>query len=227
MYFYCIVYGEYYSLFKVETTVASVFEIRNSIVKKLCNASGGAFGGKQVEQAFNQLLIKIVGAPVLMTFYQKHRPDYEDLVRQLHTQMRKIPTKVDGMDYIFSFPFSLQNAFEKETGETITESIKNADLKGKLTVNIDKIRMNRKLFENLFKDLGTQMIALVNDLLQKLETKGTDTIYMVGGFSEFPILQNMIKKAFPRMRVIISSSPNLEVLRGAVLYGHENLIPSY
>ena len=223
---FCLIYCIYIALFKGETTVAAtVFEIKDSDIRELYKANGGAWGGKQVDEAFKQLLIKIVGAPVLMTLHKKYRQEYEDLFHHFHKKMGQ-RLKQDDRTTI-KIPIILHDVFEDETGETIRESIQNTDLEGKLVIVGDKLCINNDLFESLFKDACTQIITHVNSLLQKPETNGTDIIYMVGVFSESNILQSMIRKAFPYLKLINSKDPTGEVLRGAVVYGHEHLSSSH
>ena len=58
----------------------------------------------------------------------------------------------------------------------------------------DKIRVNKeicfKFFDEAMKSIGNHMEAL----LKRPECKGADTILMVGGFSESPLLQDYIRK---------------------------------
>ena len=57
----------------------------------------------------------------------------------------------------------------------------------------DKLRVRKdicmKFFEKALKSIGDHL----QDLLKRPECKGADTILMVGGFSESPLLQEFIK----------------------------------
>ena len=57
----------------------------------------------------------------------------------------------------------------------------------------DKLRVRKdicmKFFEKALKSIGDHLA----DLLKRPECKGADTILMVGGFSESPLLQEFIK----------------------------------
>ena len=43
---------------------------------------------------------------------------------------------------------------------------------------------------------------------------------MVGAFSDCPIIQDAVYKAFPDNQIIIPEDAGLSVLKGAVLFGH-------
>ncbi|KAH3822080.1 hypothetical protein DPMN_123850 [Dreissena polymorpha] len=47
-----------------------------------------------------------------------------------------------------------------------------------------------------------------------------ETILMVGGYSESPILQEAIKKKFPNIKIIVPPDAGLAVIKGAVIVGH-------
>ncbi|WAQ98305.1 HS12A-like protein, partial [Mya arenaria] len=53
---------------------------------------------------------------------------------------------------------------------------------------------------------------------------GTNTILLVGGYAESPMLQSEIKDAFRDKTVIIPDEAGLAVLKGAVLFGNDPLV---
>lgn len=208
-------------IFEGGTVDITVHEVQpNLSLKELYKASGGAWGGTQVDEAYKQLLIKIVGAPIMMEFSRTHTADYVDMYREFETKKRAITGETKGKVTI-KIPISLVETFEEDTGEEIKETIENTKFSGKINWVGDKCRITAEVFKGLFEVAGSQIIAHVNDLLQKPEIKDTNNIIMVGGFSESPILQHMIKQSFPNMRVIIPPEAGLAVLKGAVLYGHK------
>ena len=61
-------------------------------------------------------------------------------------------------------------------------------------------------------------MAFAGDILRVDE----ESILMVGGFSESPMLRAAIESAFPNKRVIMPNEPGLAVLKGAVIFGHSS-----
>lgn len=85
----------------------------------------------------------------------------------------------------------------------------------------DKIRICAGRIKTIIFDVTFEKIlSHLKDILSQNEVKGTETILMVGGFSESSLLQEAIKRRFPRLSVIIPEDAGLAVLMGAVLYGH-------
>ncbi|CAG2237769.1 unnamed protein product [Mytilus edulis] len=53
------------------------------------------------------------------------------------------------------------------------------------------------------------------------ERTNLKTFLLVGGFSESPLIQEIIRQNFPDMHIISPEDPILAVLKGAVLFGHK------
>ncbi|XP_062605182.1 heat shock 70 kDa protein 12B-like, partial [Saccostrea cucullata] len=198
----------------------TVYEVQPDLsLKELYRASGGALGGNQVDEAFKQMLIKMFGAPVIAEFARSHPGDYVDIYREFENKKRDINDK--RVRVIFKIPISLREMFEEETGYHVKEKIKDTEFSEKITFVSDKCKITTEVMMSFFEVALDQIVDHVTELLKKPEISGTKNILMVGGFSESPILQNMIKKSFPDMTVIIPPEPGLAVLKGAVLFGHK------
>ncbi|KAL3885513.1 hypothetical protein ACJMK2_025566 [Sinanodonta woodiana] len=71
----------------VDITVHQVIE--GGRLKEIHKASGSAWGGTKVDEAYRQFLISIVGNPVFQTFVNKHMDDYLDITREFEIKKRK------------------------------------------------------------------------------------------------------------------------------------------
>lgn len=203
------------------TVDITVHEVQVDLtLKELYKASGGAWGGTQVDEAYKQMLIKIVGAPIINKFAEEHTADHVDMYREFETKKRAITGDTKGKVTI-KIPISLVEMFQEDTDEDIKDSIENTKFSGKINWVGDKCRITAEIFKGLFEAASNNIVAHVTDLLKKHEISNTNNIIMVGGFSESPILQHIIKQAFPHMRVIIPPEAGLAVLKGAVLFGHK------
>lgn len=80
--------------------------------------------------------------------------------------------------------------------------------------------MAPEVMESFFEEAIKNIVSHLRHLLSKVETKGVDTIVMVGGFSESPLLSSAIRSHFPQMRVVVPRDAGLAVLKGAVIFGH-------
>ncbi|CAC5415252.1 unnamed protein product [Mytilus coruscus] len=201
----------------VDITVHQVQQ--DKTLKELFKASGGAWGGTQVDEAFKQLIIKIVGSPVYLNFCEKNAADFVDMFREF--ELKKRGFSGEGNKQItIKIPVSLQETFEEDTGETIQEVLGQTSLSGKLKWAGDKLRISSILFATFFDKATTNIIEHLKKLLKEPEVEGTTNIIMVGGFSESPLIQKKVKEEFPKMHVLIPAEAGLSVLKGAVIFGH-------
>jgi molecular chaperone DnaK (HSP70) len=76
------------------------------------------------------------------------------------------------------------------------------------------------MVKGFFDNAIQSIVEHVHVILHMPEVRGTSAVLMVGGFSESPMLQDAIRKAFPKLRIIIPRQAGLAVLIGAVIYGH-------
>lgn len=188
-------------------------------LKELHKPSGGPWGGTKVDEEFNQLLIKIVGAPVFKKFCDENKADHIDLQRELETKKRTITPTSTGKITI-KVPVSIVQTYENEMGETIKEAIENSPFEGKIQWISDKLRIEADVFKGLFKTCCEKIVSHVKTLLNNPAVKGTNIFLMVGGFSESAMIQDALIKALPNGKVIIPEEAGLAVLKGAVIFGH-------
>ncbi|CAG2207883.1 unnamed protein product [Mytilus edulis] len=201
----------------VDITVHQVQKDKTLI--ELYKASGGAWGGTQVDEAFRQLIVKIIGNPIFLKFCDENAADFVDMFREFELKKREF--KGDGNKKVtIKVPVSLKETFEKETEETIQDALTQTAYSSKLTWTADKLRISGLLFATLFEIATGNIIEHVKKLLKEPEVKGTTNIIMVGGFSESHMIQAKVKEAFPNMNVIIPAEAGLSVLKGAVIFGH-------
>jgi hypothetical protein len=72
----------------------------------------------------------------------------------------------------------------------------------------------------LFTPTIDSIITLMKNTLSNRSTNGVSNILMVGGFSECPLIQEAVQKAFRGKRIIIPEDAGMSVLKGAILFGH-------
>jgi hypothetical protein len=75
-------------------------------LKELHSASGGAWGGIKVDQAFEQLLIDIFEEDVFAEFLKKHAADYFEMGRDFEVKKRTVQGNMNKNTYI-KLPISL------------------------------------------------------------------------------------------------------------------------
>lgn len=172
-----------------------------------------------MDNAFLQLIIKIVGNPVIQKFKQDQKADDLELAREFETKKRTINEGNSGK-ITFKIPIALSDLFQDEYGEELKSTIKQTNYAGKITWTGDKLRIDAGTIKELFCIATDNIVESVNAILTKDVCCGVETILMVGGFSECKLVQECVKNHFSHMRIIIPDEAGLAVVKGAVLFGH-------
>lgn len=193
----------------------------NGTYKELHRPTRGPWGGTKVDEAFDELIINVVGASCFQKFKDDCKVDYLDIYRDLEAKKRTIKPESNSKTTI-KLPYSLVTTFEEETGENIREVIQQTQYANKMTLIGDRLRMKNDLFKELFREPINMLVEHLQQLMAEDNLSDVSTLLMVGGFSESPIMQDAIMKSFPAKRVIVPVDAGLAVLKGAVLFGHQS-----
>ncbi|XP_052794433.1 heat shock 70 kDa protein 12A-like [Mya arenaria] len=192
-------------------------------LKELNWASGGAWGGTMVDKAFEDFIIKLFGIKSYEEFKKNHVEDLVDLQRELELKKRSISVSKEGKETL-KLPVTLCDVYTELTKKSPQDAIKdNKKFAGKVTYTAGKLRVDCDVMRSWFKECCEKTIDHVSKLLKQPESAGTNTILMVGGFSESMMLQEQMKAAFGDKRLIIPEDAGLAVLKGAVIFGHDPL----
>lgn len=190
-------------------------------LKELCHASGGDCGGTSVDNAFIQMMVKILGAPLINLLKQDDPSAYLDLLREFETVKRKIESTTSGK-VNFTIPCATINTLcEKHQNESLSSMIQASPFAEQITLRGDKLRVDADVMKNLFQKTINNIIRLVKDILRKPTARDVPLLLLVGGFAECPLIQSAMKKEFSNKRIIIPEESGLSVLKGAVLFGHK------
>ena len=184
-------------------------------LKEIASASGGNWGGTNVDEAFGKFIQELVGKDVYQKFSSDHREDFLELSRTFEIKKRSVTAKSES-DVVLSLPVSLTEIYAETNDESLTDSIKREDVM--MTKN--KLRFKASTFKALFRETCDNIAKHITKLLDNDTCSDVSAIIMVGGFSESDMLQDTIKRCFPHLKVFVPRDASLCVLKGAVMYGH-------
>jgi hypothetical protein len=193
-------------------------------LKELCRASGGDCGGTSVDNAFYQIFVKLIGAPLLIAMKKENPSAYLDIFREFETIKRTVHSNKDDK-VTMSIPRALlDDICKKHLNEDFKAVFQSSSYHDKMTLVYDKMRIDTNLIIDMFKQASERIIELISDVLKKMKGSNLKMIILVGGFSGCKIIQDNIKSFFPNHRVIVPEDAELAVVKGAVLFGHK---PNY
>jgi len=196
-------------------------KISNGHLKELCRASGGDCGGTSIDNAFIQMIVKILGAPLMTLLKQEDPTAYLDLLREFETVKRKIKTDTTGKVNITIPCATINSLCESHQNESLNSMIQSSPFASKIALRGDKMRVDADVMKSLFDKTINNIVSLVTDVLRNPAAKDVPLLLLVGGFAECPIVQAAMKKNFSNKRIIIPEEAGLSVLKGAVLFGHK------
>ncbi|KAK3610273.1 hypothetical protein CHS0354_029733 [Potamilus streckersoni] len=192
-------------------------------LKEVCKASGGPWGGTAVDTAFLQLLISIVGGPVMHKFMKTQVYDYLDLLREFESAKRNF--SMGTKDKInLKFPASLNEICKEMTGNDLKFCVAESVHSSTVTVLNDKIRLHPDLMRSLFRKVTDNIIRHVKSMLSQGAGREVTLILMVGGFSESTFVQDVMRGEFHDkngLKVIIPKDAGISIMNGAVIFGRK------
>jgi len=161
-----------------------------------------------------------LGKDAYAEFKKNNVEDVIQLLGGFEVKKRCIaPNKTDKETIMI--PAALIELCQKKPADVIKN---NKAFAGKITYTTGKIRVDYAILRSWFDESCRRTIEHVRNLFQQPQNKDVDTILMVGGFSDSPILQDKIKSAFSNKRIIIPEEAGTAVLKGAVMFGHDPLV---
>lgn len=174
-----------------------------------------------VDNTFKQMLIDIVGEEFMDSFRQNNTADYIDMFRAFEKKKREKYKSLNTRTITIS-PSFLEK-YKEENGIDISKRTLETQYGKSLKWVGDKVKIKEDLFQSFFDPANDKIVHYIREILSKPEVNETKVILMVGGFSEWEIVQDAIRKAFPECCVLVPLQAGVAVLKGAVLFGHSSI----
>ena len=153
-------------------------------------------------------------------FKEKHRDDYFEILRDFEVKKKSIKPELEEK-VTFKIPISLHETNREVKGEDLSRTLMmKQELNQVITLAGDKLRIQPEKMKALFSETSDKILQHLKSIFCLPQVQDVDTVLMVGGFSESPMLQDAIKNGLKNKKVVIPLDAGLAVLKGAVIYGH-------
>ena len=188
-------------------------------VKELYKANGGAWGGCYVDKLYEKMLGDIFGHDFITYYKQSQAENWLEMM--IDFEKRKKAVQPDGTTTInISMGYTFVTKFEEITGRKFTCAVEESSVSG-IKFSSGTLRISASKMASLFDEVIQKIQQHIKDLLEQQALRSIKYIFLVGGFGECTILQNMIQQQFGRSRTtLIPDDASLCVLKGAVIHGH-------
>lgn len=151
---------------------------------------------------------------------------------ELERQFEITKSNFDGIDVKKKINIRLPPKFiqlsEKLTGNDLDSLQIPKPYASKVWYSSDEqeLTISADVFHGFFKTTIDKITRHVDSLMIRLSPTVIDYIFMVGGFSDSPVLHNIVKKVYKKAVVIVPNDPQIAVLKGAVLFGQDPKVVS-
>lgn len=201
----------------MDVTAHEIDEDEN--IKEIYHATGGDFGGTKVDNQFQNLLEKVFGKELMTEFRRAHPSDMLDLMNDFEVKKRA-DRVMEGELTRIRLPANFINLLRHENGEDDNKIIRRHYRIEELKISKDYLCLGSEIVKSLFEPAVTSIINHLKSLLQKKQLKGIKLLFLVGGFSESPLLQARIRKEFKNgYNILIPNDAQTAVVKGAVMFG--------
>ncbi|XP_052806244.1 heat shock 70 kDa protein 12A-like [Mya arenaria] len=190
-------------------------------VREIHRPTGGDWGGARVNQTFFKLLEEMTGIPVKESMSKSYMLDYLELYREFEVRKRETRATSD-TSVTIRLPQALSKLVLREKGVSLMEVLQSSPCSDQIQLVEDRLRLSHDVVEHLYQPSITQIVKHLSNLTQRPEVCHAKSIVLVGGFANSALLQETISATFPDYRIIIPDKPDLAVLIGAVMFGHND-----
>jgi molecular chaperone DnaK (HSP70) len=198
----------------VDITVHEIVNEKNLRLKEIVPSVGGPFGARDIDKRFRQFFLsEKLTSNALEDFHDIDPIGYLEI--NMDWERTKCEFKANNKQKIF-FPIRRKlDSFLKQVYPEVLEEIK-ASQNG----DDDCIYLAPGTMENLFKPTLDGIIDCIKKQFDRLDGKGCDYIYLIGGFSKSELLQEWIERYFgSKAKIIKPYAPDSLVVKGAVFFG--------
>ena len=192
-------------------------------IKEIYHATGGDYGGTKVDKEFEVLLEKIFGKVFMDEFRRSHPSDWLELTNDFEVKKRSDRAMTGEVTRI-RLPANFINLLRHENGNDYNNVLRR-NLGSQYNVEEIKIAkdylcLGPNSVKHLFKPAIESIVGHLKKLLKKNALRGIKILFLVGGFSESPLLQARISKEFgSQYSVLIPHDAQTAVVKGAVMFG--------
>ncbi|XP_061178458.1 heat shock 70 kDa protein 12A-like [Saccostrea echinata] len=201
------------------TTDISVIQIKSEkeihIVEE---ATGGPFGGTSINEKFCQWLDDVFGKDNMQKFKHENMSDHMQFIREFEQKKRKSEKPL-----CLQIPLSLKLIAEKSWECKLEDRFEKSDV----AFPGIKVKARGKLFLPSSFLSGNLILPLAKNVFAEMERifkKHSDitSVIAVGGLAQSVVMTSELRKYAKTIPVYVPFDSSVAVLKGAVLYGHEN-----
>lgn len=188
-------------------------------INEIYHATGGDYGGTKVDKEFEDLLNKIFGVEFIDEFRRSHPSDWLELMNDFEVKKRAERVMTGEVTRI-RLPANFINLLRHENGDDDNQIIRQHYKVDEVKISKDYLCLGSDIVKSLFEPAIASIVNHLKKLLKENALRGIKLLFLVGGFSESPLLQARIRKEFQsQYSILIPHDAQTAVVKGAVMFG--------
>ncbi|XP_045187900.1 heat shock 70 kDa protein 12A-like [Mercenaria mercenaria] len=209
--------------------------MKNGNIKQIHESDGGPAGGENVDRKFIALVAKLLGEKTWRKFAKESSRKYAQFRESVEAAKKDLkPTKPDGEidDVLLDIPEEILRDFAREQKETdLASAIRKAGeerMIGCVGIEDGQLCFKADILRRLMDKSVEEILTFIKDVIIS-ETnlrKNIHAVVLVGGFALSDFLYKSIQREIKSVTILRPWSCDKAVLRGAVLFGHNERILS-
>ncbi|KAH3775201.1 hypothetical protein DPMN_176600 [Dreissena polymorpha] len=194
-------------------------------LKEMNKGGGCLVGSGHVENSFLQFLVRIFGAPAVREFLDECQIEVIDILKQF--EMAKKGMISDQAKLLsIGIPVGLERICRKKNnGEDLSAIVQRSMYRDKVKLADNTLHMDATICREFFNSACLEIAKSIRNVLLDHNAKECTMLILVGGMASSTIVQDIIKQELESktkiQRIIVPPEPELAVLKGAVMFGHQ------
>lgn len=189
--------------------------IKGGGLKEIIPGTGGPYGSTYVDKDFREYLNNKFSPEAMEKFEAEWPVDYLKMMNKDWEGVKRGYNPEQDNVTFFEIPRRLFKILEndyRQVLEKLADEQEGEDA---------AICLDSKTIEAIFKPTLDKLVAKVEEMFQSLGGCGCDVIFLVGGFSESPLLRKRIKEQFENKvkSIVMPPRPGAAILLGAASFG--------
>lgn len=190
------------------------------------NKGGGCLAGSgHIDNAFLQFLVRLLGAPAVREFLDEHKVELLELLRDFETIKCQL-TSAKKAQLSIRIPVGLERVCRKtHKGETMSTLVSKSVFRDKVTVADNNLIFQPTLFYEFFRSACVEIARSIKTVLTDKNAKDCSVLILVGGMASSTVVQEVLKNELEGktniQRIIVPPEPEVAILKGAVMFGHQ------
>lgn len=188
-------------------------------ISEIYHATGGDYGGTKVDKEFQDLLDKIFGEDFMDEFRRSHPSDWLELMNDFEVKKRADRVMTGEVTRI-RLPANFINLLRHENGDDDNRIIRRQYRVEEVKIAKDYLCLGSEIVKSLFQPAIVSIVNHLKRLLKQNELRNIKLLFLVGGFSESPLLQARIREEFEsHYSILIPHDAQTAIVKGAVMFG--------